>query len=57
MRAARWITLLSVIVLGAASTAHAIPPSAAAHVDPKAPCYRWPAVDCSNAWAVAVAPR
>lgn len=45
MRAARWVPLLSAVVLCLASIAHAIPPSTAAHVDPKAPCYRWPAVD------------
>jgi len=31
--------------LCAASAAQAIPPSALGHIDPKAPCYRWPAVD------------
>lgn len=29
----------------AAASVHAAPPGAAPHVDPKAPCYRWPAVD------------
>jgi OOP family OmpA-OmpF porin len=36
-------TLLLTLVLAAG--AQASPPSTAAHVDPKAPCYRWPAVD------------
>jgi OOP family OmpA-OmpF porin len=35
------------LVLGVAiaAAAHASPPAAAPHVDPKAPCYRWPAAD------------
>src|SRR5512145_3081233 len=39
-------TIASVLlVLGTATALHASPPSAAAQVDPNAPCYRWPAVD------------
>jgi len=34
-----------IAVLAAATPLHAAPPSAADHVDPNAPCYRWPAVD------------
>ncbi|MBI1797331.1 MAG: OmpA family protein [Candidatus Eisenbacteria bacterium] len=44
MRAAR-IALPLLAALLCAASAHAMPPSAAAHIDPKAPCYRWPAVD------------
>lgn len=33
------------LALLCASPAFAAPPSTAAHVDPKAPCFRWPAVD------------
>jgi OOP family OmpA-OmpF porin len=34
-----------VLGLALATPSHASPPAAAAHVDPKAPCYRWPAAD------------
>lgn len=37
--------LVMAVLLLAASAAHASPPAAAPHVDPKAPCYRWPASD------------
>ena len=44
MRARCLMGVLLLSVLGA-GTASAIPPATAAHVDPKAPCFRWPAVD------------
>ena len=34
-----------VLGLGLAAPLHAAPPAAAEHVDPDAPCFRWPAVD------------
>jgi len=47
MRSSRRLAFLAFLFLAAtlAATAHAQPPKTAAHVDPKAPCYRWPAVD------------
>ena len=44
MRPRHLFGLLTLAVL-CASPAFAQPPQSAAHVDPKAPCYRWPAVD------------
>ncbi len=44
MRGRRPILSL-LLLLVAPPPIHAAPPSAAAHVDPKAPCYRWPALD------------
>jgi OmpA-OmpF porin, OOP family len=38
-------TVLCVLLLLAAASAHAFPPANSPHWDPKAPCYRWPAVD------------
>ena len=39
-------TILSLILmLAPAAPIHAAPPAMAARVDPRAPCYRWPAVD------------
>jgi OmpA-OmpF porin, OOP family len=45
MKIARGLLLLCAVVLVTATRAQAIPPSAAAHIDPKAPCFRWPASD------------
>jgi outer membrane protein OmpA-like peptidoglycan-associated protein len=47
MKMSRPRIFLSLMLLSAvlATAAHAQPPSSAAHVDPNAPCYRWPAVD------------
>ena len=42
----RLVAIAAIVLLGVgASTAQASPPAAAPHVDPNAPCYRWPAVD------------
>ena len=41
----RCLIVAALLVPLAAGNAWAIPPSTAAHVDPKAPCFRWPAVD------------
>lgn len=34
-----------ILLLTTAAPLHAAPPAKAAHVDPRAPCFRWPAVD------------
>jgi OOP family OmpA-OmpF porin len=39
------LMLVSLAMPGLSRTAHAAPPSSAAHVDPKAPCFIWPAGD------------
>ncbi len=44
MRTTRALFLIP-FVLAVATPVHAAPPAVAPHVDPKAPCYRWPAVD------------
>lgn len=38
-------TVLCVLMLLVASSAHAVPRNSSSHWDEKAPCYRWPAVD------------
>lgn len=38
-------TVLCALLLLVAATAHAFPPPENPHWDPKAPCFRWPAVD------------
>jgi hypothetical protein len=37
--------LAFLLLIALASPSWGSPPAKAAHVDPKAPCYRWPAVD------------
>jgi OmpA-OmpF porin, OOP family len=44
MRTSRMLLGL-LLLLGAATTAHAATRAPAPRIDPKAPCYRWPAVD------------
>lgn len=39
------LALLAMMSFVAASTSLAMPPASLGHVDPKAPCFRWPAVD------------
>ncbi|NOT34718.1 MAG: hypothetical protein HOP12_11185, partial [Candidatus Eisenbacteria bacterium] len=47
----RWLMSLlrrfipAMVLLVIAAAAYASPPRNAAHVDPKAPCFRWPAID------------
>ena len=43
MRTTRAVVILLFLLV--AASADAQPPTTAVHVDPKAPCYRWPAVD------------